>query len=560
LNKDVVLVSPVPFGRQTHQFSRSDEFGVRVAQDDLYLAALRHTAASLAFLDVKLDGPLSLSGLTASETRGNPSALISEFGPDRVWQGTFRSLPADLRGKHPVYISGGGELSKASLLRDSLPPEARFPILNVLHSSYWPAMMQSYVSLLLGSKPYDRFVATSRAGLELVRRMTYTAAEYLERSGLVRLQGDPEAQLRTALLPLGVHMEPFQQVTRDEARKTLQIPNNATVLLYLGRFSEEYKADLEPLVRAFAEARRNHPELLLLLAGQDKEGAYSETVKKCAARLGLGGDSLMVLTNFPYFLKPQIYGAADIFASPVDNLQETFGLSIVEAMAAGLPIVASDWSGYRDLVKDGETGILVPATWDTSAAARANRVEPYLEVYDMAHFLAQRTVVDVGALTRAIESLASQPGLRQQMGEAGRKRAESEYSWKALASRYESLWQQQLSEFDESRLQQHPARVWVDMNHLYSHMATSAAVASSAKVFCSEPDHSLREIESHASSFGSTALRSEVRRLARLLGPFPVDMAQFQRPAEADAVGWLWKRGLCQIVQTKAAAAASAND
>ena len=52
--------------------------------------------------------------------------------------------------------------------------------------------------------------------------------------------------------------------------------------------------------------------------------------------------------------------AADLFCSPADNLQETFGLSVLEAMASSLPVVASDWNGYRDLVVHGSTGWLVP--------------------------------------------------------------------------------------------------------------------------------------------------------------------------------------------------------
>ena len=52
--------------------------------------------------------------------------------------------------------------------------------------------------------------------------------------------------------------------------------------------------------------------------------------------------------------------AADLFCSPADNLQETFGLSVLEAMASSLPVVASDWNGYRDLVLHGRTGWLVP--------------------------------------------------------------------------------------------------------------------------------------------------------------------------------------------------------
>ena len=55
-----------------------------------------------------------------------------------------------------------------------------------------------------------------------------------------------------------------------------------------------------------------------------------------------------------------LWAAGDIFLSLVDNVQESFGLTPIEAMAAGLPRVLSDWDGYRDSVTHGEDGFLVP--------------------------------------------------------------------------------------------------------------------------------------------------------------------------------------------------------
>ena len=66
-------------------------------------------------------------------------------------------------------------------------------------------------------------------------------------------------------------------------------------------------------------------------------------------------------------VKRQALAAADVAVSLVDNAQETFGLAVAEAMAAGLPLVASDWSGYRDLVRDGIDGYLIPSAWASSA-------------------------------------------------------------------------------------------------------------------------------------------------------------------------------------------------
>ena len=65
-----------------------------------------------------------------------------------------------------------------------------------------------------------------------------------------------------------------------------------------------------------------------------------------------------------------VWQAADVFSSFSDSIQETFGLVIIEAMACGLPVVASDWDGYRDLVVDGETGFSFPPAWFMARPSR----------------------------------------------------------------------------------------------------------------------------------------------------------------------------------------------
>ena len=66
-------------------------------------------------------------------------------------------------------------------------------------------------------------------------------------------------------------------------------------------------------------------------------------------------------------IKHQALAAADVAVSLVDNPQETFGLAVAEAMASGVPLVVSDWNGYRDLVRDGIDGFRVPTRWATVA-------------------------------------------------------------------------------------------------------------------------------------------------------------------------------------------------
>lgn len=99
-----------------------------------------------------------------------------------------------------------------------------------------------------------------------------------------------------------------------------------------------------------------------------------------------------------------LYQAADIAAVP-SLWREPFGLVAVEAMAAGLPVVASDTGGLSDIVRPGETGLLVPPG-------------------------------DAEALAAALETLLDDAGLRARMGAAGRIQAETEHDWQAVIRRH----------------------------------------------------------------------------------------------------------------------------
>jgi len=126
------------------------------------------------------------------------------------------------------------------------------------------------------------------------------------------------------------------------------------------------------------------------------------------------------------------------FRIPSDNIQETFGLTVAEALSYGLPAVVSDWDGYRDIVTDGKTGFLIPSAFPS-------HVEN-LEVHDCRismveeDSLAQSTTIDIPALSEKIQTLVRDPALRRQMGRAARQSAEQQYSWPVIVKRYEELW------------------------------------------------------------------------------------------------------------------------
>ncbi|MFN3486623.1 MAG: glycosyltransferase, partial [Planctomycetota bacterium] len=115
------------------------------------------------------------------------------------------------------------------------------------------------------------------------------------------------------------------------------------------------------LVEAFARVRAVFPEARMVLVGY---GGEESELRRAAARAGLADavifpgerDSSEVLSSFDLFVQPSLY--------------ESQGLAILEAMAAGRPVIATDVGGVRDVVRDGETGLLVPPK-DPGALAAA---------------------------------------------------------------------------------------------------------------------------------------------------------------------------------------------
>ncbi|HJT78307.1 MAG TPA: glycosyltransferase family 4 protein, partial [Gemmataceae bacterium] len=143
-----------------------------------------------------------------------------------------------------------------------------------------------------------------------------------------------------------------------------------------------------------------------------------------------------------------VWQAAALFTSLADSIQETFGLVILEAMACGLPVVASDWDGYRDLVVDGETGLLVPTYLLRDATADAT-VRLLLGAVDYDAFLGecnQAAVVDPAAAAAAFARLFADPALCRRLGAAGRHRVLERFTWAGVIRAYEELWRSQEAE------------------------------------------------------------------------------------------------------------------
>ena len=378
----------------------------------------------------------------------------------------------------------------------------RFSLTGVTHTLCSHRVMQGLEQLVTAPiEPWDALVCTSRSALQVVQNAMACMHERLERRFQQTLPKPAGPQL--PVIPLGIDSDPFhwrgrftsRQEQRLQARQQLGLSPSARVVLFLGRLSFHSKAHPLPLYRALERLSAEH-ELVLLECGHIFNSAIAAAYDELHQRFPrltlrrLGG-----LTPASEEDKKLALAAADLFCSPADNLQETFGLSVLEAMASSLPVVASDWNGYRDLVVHGSTGWLVPCRDLLQEQTKPDALDRHfslgLQDYDSSVGLRSLGVVlDHSALERSLDNLLADPERCTAMGEAGRMRIESVFSWDVVSGQYRKLWRE-LSERRASAQREDDSFPW-PMAHAARLFAGHAGAPPSAGPWwlteeCSDP-------------------------------------------------------------------------
>ena len=293
-------------------------------------------------------------------------------------------------------------------------------------------------------QPWDALVCTSAVVRDTVEQVLGTQQDYLaSRLGATRF-----VQPQLALIPLGVDCAAFapDDATRAAGRRALGIGPQDVAVLFLGRLSFHGKAHPQPMYLGLQRAARALPGARLHLV---QAGWFANEPIEMAMREGAAALCPDVACHFIDGRKPELrrlaWQAADLFTSLSDNIQETFGLTPVEAMACGLPGVVSDWNGYRDTVRDGIDGLRVPTLMPRAGLGSdlADRHAGGIDSYDLYCARASQFVaVDVEAAAQAYQRLVADAALRRKMGAAARQRALQHFDWQVIIPRYQALWQQ----------------------------------------------------------------------------------------------------------------------
>lgn len=253
-------------------------------------------------------------------------------------------------------------------------------LLLLQHQAHQSALKRKVARTLL--QPASVIVANSR----YTRDLCLTVCQEI---GVSR---DPAA---VRVVPLGTDPQHFRPGVDNKAVRSRYGLGPGRWMLTVARLTVH--KGIDTVLRVLAALRGSHPDLRYAIVGS---GERQGELQALAEQLGVT-DRVRFLTNVPDHDLPAIYNTAEVYlgvSRQADSNVEGFGISLVEASASGLPVVAGRSGGIPDAVREGETGLLVDPT-------------------------------DQKAVVNAVERILGDPGLAKKLGAGGRQAVESYFNW-----------------------------------------------------------------------------------------------------------------------------------
>jgi len=380
---------------------------------------------------------------------------VKAQGRDEVVKVVDKSTLSALKDIGTVYFPGPGigEHAFHRALAGGLGSSARNPhtawsLCGITHTTSSAGAMDALAELITAPvQPWDTVICTSTAVKDNVQRLLQAQVHYLQdRLGISKI-----VLPMLPVIPLGIHTQDFEftEAQKAKAKNDLGVDQNTLVVLYVGRLSFHAKAHplamYQALQKAASSVEATGKKIMLVECGWHAnefiEKAYQE-----AARQACPSVQVITLDGRLASARETAWAGADVFCSLSDNIQETFGIVPIEAMATGLPVVVSDWDGYKDTVRHGVDGFRISTSMPEAGLATDLTLRHALEIdtYDMyCGHTCSLVSVDIEATAQAFVQLFESAELRQRMGQAGKQRAQQLYDWSTVIAQYEALWKEQ---------------------------------------------------------------------------------------------------------------------
>ncbi len=337
-----------------------------------------------------------------------------------------------------------------------------YSLCGITHTTASFNVMNSFSSLLTEPvMPWDAIICTSESVLNTANTIIDTKAEFLGN----RFKVSKEFLPQLPVIPLGINNDDFifDPEYKTSSRNNLDIKEDDIVIIYVGRLSFHAKAHhlpmylaLEKIANKLPSNKRIHLIQTGWFATDFIESAYKEEAKKICPSI-----NCIFLDGREQENKNITFACGDIFMSLSDNIQETFGLTPLEAMASGIPVIVSDWDGYRTTVRNEKDGFRI-----ASYALGKGHGEELMYKYMMGFLnydnyigsTVHKVAIDLNQCIEKLTLLIENNNLRKKLGENAKKRSQ-EFSWETILDKYENLY----NELDDIRVNN--SLKYIDINN-----------------------------------------------------------------------------------------------
>ncbi len=344
--------------------------------------------------------------------------------------------------KEPGLLFYPGPNLSISSKNRSFFKDNSWSICGVTHTTSSSRVMQEIESLVYSPiQKWDALICTSKSVYLNVLKIIKVTEENLK----YKLNATRFIRPQLPVIPLGINTSQFNFTDKEksEARQTFKINNDEIVVLYVGRLSFHAKANPFPMYKALeAASKRADKKLVLIECGWFPNNALKNAFVKASEYL-CPNIRVVHADGNNFNIKLKAFASADIFCSFADNIQETFGITPIEAMASGLPVIASDWDGYKDSIRDTIDGFLIPTLMPPadSGIDLAFRYAFEIDTYDRyIGYTSNLISVDIESATKAFYTLLTNKRLRKEMGKNAKSRAVSTFDWSRIMKKYLDLW------------------------------------------------------------------------------------------------------------------------
>lgn len=318
-------------------------------------------------------------------------------------------------------------------------------ICGITHTTSTHAVMQGFFDLRMAPvMDWDAVICTSQSVLSSVTYQMDRIDDHIR----AHLKATPPPRPMLPVIPLGVHCADFAPDAAAGAalRAKLGAGPEDVVFTTIARLTPHEKFDPLPIYLAMQAAQRQLPgrKLFIAFCGQFRDDYSRKVFTEGAAKL-MPDVGFALLDGASADDRKAALSGADVFMFLIDNIQETFGLAPLEGMAAGLPLLVSDWDGMKDTVSDDVgfriTTRTLPGQYYAQEALRyQGGTDSYVQYCAATSAL---TELDLPELTARILQLARDPDLRRKMGAAGRARVQARYDWAQVVPQMQALWAEQ---------------------------------------------------------------------------------------------------------------------